>query len=326
MGDHVDPADRGGAAGRDDPSREHPDGRGLARAVRAEQPEDLAGADREVEPVDRTHHAAPLPKTFVSPTVRMTSSGRLGARFARVRPRRPRHPQSARWVCNESQSLGLEKRGELTQMTRPVFSAAMSGGLRVGFHGVRGSTPCEGPQYARYGGHSSCVSVERRRPAADRVRSRHRARRVRRPARAVRVPRNGPAHAPALGPHAGPAVLRAVAQPGVDARHPRSAPGRRAARRGVLAAHVPAVLPDPTRRPQRRRSVPRHRRRRLPDRPRQGAVALRPPRRADARLPGRVGRPVGRLRPRPRAGLLSRRSRRLRARTTSSSSATASTC
>jgi phosphoribosyl 1,2-cyclic phosphodiesterase len=37
----------------------------------------------------------------------------------------------------------------------------MSGGLRVGFHGVRGSTPCEGSQYTRYGGHSSCVSLER---------------------------------------------------------------------------------------------------------------------------------------------------------------------
>jgi len=36
----------------------------------------------------------------------------------------------------------------------------MSGGIRVGFHGVRGSTPCEGAQYARYGGHSSCVTVE----------------------------------------------------------------------------------------------------------------------------------------------------------------------
>jgi phosphoribosyl 1,2-cyclic phosphodiesterase len=36
-----------------------------------------------------------------------------------------------------------------------------SNGLQVTFHGVRGSTPCEGPQYARYGGHSSCVSVER---------------------------------------------------------------------------------------------------------------------------------------------------------------------
>jgi ribonuclease BN (tRNA processing enzyme) len=36
----------------------------------------------------------------------------------------------------------------------------MSGGIRVRFNGVRGSTPCEGPQYARYGGHSSCVALE----------------------------------------------------------------------------------------------------------------------------------------------------------------------
>jgi phosphoribosyl 1,2-cyclic phosphodiesterase len=36
----------------------------------------------------------------------------------------------------------------------------MSGGMRVEFHGVRGSTPCEGSQFSRYGGHSSCVSLE----------------------------------------------------------------------------------------------------------------------------------------------------------------------
>ncbi len=35
----------------------------------------------------------------------------------------------------------------------------MSGGMKVEFHGVRGSTPCAGPAYARYGGHSSCVSL-----------------------------------------------------------------------------------------------------------------------------------------------------------------------
>jgi phosphoribosyl 1,2-cyclic phosphodiesterase len=35
----------------------------------------------------------------------------------------------------------------------------MSGGMKIEFHGVRGSTPCAGPQYARYGGHSSCVSL-----------------------------------------------------------------------------------------------------------------------------------------------------------------------
>jgi phosphoribosyl 1,2-cyclic phosphodiesterase len=41
-----------------------------------------------------------------------------------------------------------------------VSSSAMSGGIRVVFNGVRGSTPCAGPEYARYGGHSSSVALE----------------------------------------------------------------------------------------------------------------------------------------------------------------------
>ncbi len=36
----------------------------------------------------------------------------------------------------------------------------MSGGMNVTFHGVRGSTPCDGPQLARYGGNTSCVAIE----------------------------------------------------------------------------------------------------------------------------------------------------------------------
>ena len=36
----------------------------------------------------------------------------------------------------------------------------MPGGLTVRFHGVRGSTPCAGPRYERYGGNTSCVSLE----------------------------------------------------------------------------------------------------------------------------------------------------------------------
>jgi len=36
----------------------------------------------------------------------------------------------------------------------------MSNGIRVVFNGVRGSTPCAGDAYARYGGHSSCVALE----------------------------------------------------------------------------------------------------------------------------------------------------------------------
>src|SRR4029077_13880320 len=42
-----------------------------------------------------------------------------------------------------------------------VISPGMSGGMRVVFNGVRGSTPCAGSQYARYGGHSSNVAIER---------------------------------------------------------------------------------------------------------------------------------------------------------------------
>jgi phosphoribosyl 1,2-cyclic phosphodiesterase len=36
----------------------------------------------------------------------------------------------------------------------------MSGGVTVTFWGVRGSTPCDGARYARYGGNTSCVSLE----------------------------------------------------------------------------------------------------------------------------------------------------------------------
>ncbi len=36
----------------------------------------------------------------------------------------------------------------------------MPGGATLTFWGVRGSTPCAGPRYARYGGNTSCVSLE----------------------------------------------------------------------------------------------------------------------------------------------------------------------
>jgi phosphoribosyl 1,2-cyclic phosphodiesterase len=36
----------------------------------------------------------------------------------------------------------------------------MSDAIRVLFNGVRGSTPCAGNAYTRYGGHSSCVALE----------------------------------------------------------------------------------------------------------------------------------------------------------------------
>ena len=32
--------------------------------------------------------------------------------------------------------------------------------MKVTFHGVRGSTPCHGEEIARYGGNTSCVSLD----------------------------------------------------------------------------------------------------------------------------------------------------------------------
>jgi phosphoribosyl 1,2-cyclic phosphodiesterase len=34
------------------------------------------------------------------------------------------------------------------------------GGIKLTFHGVRGSTPCAGEQYRRYGGNTSCAALE----------------------------------------------------------------------------------------------------------------------------------------------------------------------
>ena len=40
------------------------------------------------------------------------------------------------------------------------MTAIIGGGFDVTFHGVRGSTPCDGDEVARYGGNTSCVSVD----------------------------------------------------------------------------------------------------------------------------------------------------------------------
>ena len=52
MGGHVDTAHERSSRRRYHPGGEHPGGRGLAGAVRAQQPEDLPGPHVEVEPVD----------------------------------------------------------------------------------------------------------------------------------------------------------------------------------------------------------------------------------------------------------------------------------
>ena len=50
---HIQAVEPGGAARRPDRRRQHPDRRGLARAVWPEQAEDFAGPDVEVDSADR---------------------------------------------------------------------------------------------------------------------------------------------------------------------------------------------------------------------------------------------------------------------------------
>ena len=61
LGDDVDPRDVSAARGRRKQRAQHPDRRGLARAVGAQEAEDLAGGDRQVEVADRFDAALERP-------------------------------------------------------------------------------------------------------------------------------------------------------------------------------------------------------------------------------------------------------------------------
>ena len=69
---------------------EHPDRRRLAGAVRAEQPEELAGLDLEVDPVDGRHRAGVARKDLAEP---LRPDRRLTPRRRRLESRRDRHRQ-----------------------------------------------------------------------------------------------------------------------------------------------------------------------------------------------------------------------------------------
>ena len=213
-------------------------------------------------------------------------------------------------------------------MTRPVFSAAMSGG-----HARRDSTAfaarrrARDRQYARYGGHSSCVSRRGRRPAADRVRSRHRPAPVRRRScgaasstarccsrtctgttcRACRSSRRCTTPASTLdiyGPRQDDGPLGEVF---AQMMRPPFFPIRPDGLSADVRFHDTGDDDFPIGLAKVRSRWVRH---------------------VGPTLGFRVewNGALGRVHPRPRAGLLSRRPRRLRARTRSSSSATASTC
>lgn len=50
--------------------------------------------------------------------------------------------------------------GTVAHMAPLSILRPVSGGVAVTFYGVRGSTPCSGDRFARYGGHSACVVLE----------------------------------------------------------------------------------------------------------------------------------------------------------------------
>ena len=157
-----------------------------------------------------------------------------------------------------------------------------------------------------------------RRPRPDHVRPRYRVAELRRRAHGRgperRLPRHRAAHAPALGSHPGPAVLRLRCAAGggtvtVIGPHQEEGPLATVFRQ-VMS---PPVLPDHPGGAARRRRLRVGGQRRLRAQRRQGAVALGAPHRPHARLPGRDGRRVGRVPLRPRSRHRARRRRRLRA-------------
>ena len=101
-------------------------------------------------------------------------------------------------------------------------------GMRVTFHGVRGRRRATATRSLRYGGNTSCVSVDVPGHEAGAVRPRHRAALLRPDAVGRRaVPRHVPAEPSALGPHPGPAVLQAAAARRRRRRHLRAGAGGR---------------------------------------------------------------------------------------------------
>ena len=204
---------------------------------------------------------------------------------------------------------------------------------QVTFHGVRGSTPCDGHAVRRATAATRRASRSAReghdpgvfdlgtglRNYGDAAR--------RRAAGVDGLPRHRAAHATCTGTtsRACRSSRRCTAGGGVvDVYGPQQDDGPLGeVFRGVMRPPYFPITPRPARGDGR---VPRRRRRRLRGQRREGAVALGPPRRPDARVPGRAGRRLGRLPLRPRARARCPTTPTTSSPTRCSSSATASTC
>ena len=162
----------------------------------------------------------------------------------------------------------------------PRGPGARLNGCASTFCGTRGSTPAPGPEFVRYGGHTSCVALSHDGPGPARptllldagTGPPARARAPRRRA----VPRHRAADPPALGPRAGACPSFAAAT--VDDARVTLLAARRggtARRRGAAGADdVAAVLPDRADATPRRLDVRTVARRRLRGRAASSCTAL----------------------------------------------------
>ena len=215
------------ALGRDDPRGQHADGRRLAGAVRAEQPEDLAAVDAQVEVLDRPERAAAavedLGQTVGDDDVAVGAELRVRGLCV------DRHRGlTSGGECTTGADRSVRRRRRRRAVQRPRRVTILPAHVRGDARRVQRRPRLDAMCRTRVRALRRPFVVRRardRRRAADPLRPRHRAAPVRRTLRR-RVPRHGAALAPALGSRAGPAVLHAAAPRGRDARRVRAAPGR----------------------------------------------------------------------------------------------------
>ena len=171
-------------------------------------------------------------------------------------------------------------------------SSCCAWGAEVRFHGVRGSTPCDGRAVRalrrqhlvrrRSSPTATTRSSSTWEPGCGRTatRSWRRARSSGSTARCCSATSTGTTSRACRSS----ARCRAPTRPSTCTVRAR----RRSARRGVRRGHVPAVLPDHARGAARHGALLRRRRRPLPRQRREGAVALGAPHEPDARVPARA--------------------------------------
>ena len=130
----------------------------------------------------------------------------------------------------------------------PRRSARETERVRVHFCGTRGSTPAPGPEFVRYGGHTSCVALVARTSDAGPTLLLDAGTGLRRSPRCSATRRSGhhPPDPSALGPRQGLPFFQSGDHPDAQVTLAASRPGRRGGRRERAGPHdVAAALPDP---------------------------------------------------------------------------------